>query len=60
MVLLDLLHIYVVFFVHFVHNLIVLLINPGVLCEEIDLYLVRKKLEKRCVEMLLSLKYTCV
>ena len=31
-VILDLLHIYVVFFVHFLHNRSVLLINLGVLC----------------------------
>ena len=58
--LLDLSHIYVVFFVHFLHNHNVLLINPGVLCEEMDLYFVRKNLEKEGVKMLITLKYTCV
>ena len=59
-VILDLLHICVVFFVRFLHNRSVLLINPGVLCEEKDLCFGRKILEKRCVEMLIFLEYTCV
>ena len=49
-VILDLLHICVVFFVRFLHNRSMLLINPGVLCEEKDLCSVRKILDKRCVE----------
>ena len=52
-VLLGLLHIYVMFFVHFLHNGSMLLTNPEVLCEEMDLCFVRKKLEKGCVEMLI-------
>ena len=59
-VILDLLHICLVFFVRFLHNRSVLLINPGVLCEEKDLCSDRKILEKRCVEMLIFLEYTCV
>ena len=59
-VLFDLLHTCVVFFVRFLHNHNVLLINPGVLCEEMDLCFGRKILGKRCVEILVSLKYTCV
>ena len=35
-VILDILHICVVFFVRVLHNRNVLLINPGVLCEEKD------------------------
>ena len=42
----DLLHICVVFFVRFLHNRSVLLINPGVLCEEKDFVLVGKNLKK--------------
>ena len=59
-VILDLLHICVVFFVRFLHNRSVLLINPGVLCKEKDLCSSRKILEKRCVEILMFLEYTCV
>ena len=59
-VLLDLLHTCVVFFVRFPHNHSVLLINPGVLCEEMDSCFGRKILEKGCVEMLIFLEYTCV
>ena len=59
-VLLDLLHICVVFFVRFLLNHSVLLINPEVLREEMDLCFVRKILEKGCVEMLIFLEYTCV
>ena len=44
--LLGLLHICVVFFVHFLHNHSLLLINPEVLYEEMDSCFVRKKLEK--------------
>ena len=58
--ILDLLHICEVFFVRFLHNRSVLLINPGVLCEEKDLCSGRKILEKRSVEMLIFLEYTCV
>ena len=58
-VLLDLLHTCVVFFVRFLHNHSVLLINPEVLCEEMDLCFGRKLLEKGCVEMLIILEYTC-
>ena len=54
--ILDLLHMCVVFFVRFLHNRSVLLINPGVLCEEKDLCSGRKILEKRCVEMLIFLE----
>ena len=59
-VILDLLHICVVFFVRFLHNDSVLQINPGVQCEEKDLCFGRKILEKRCVEMIIFLEYTCV
>ena len=52
-VVLDLLHICVVFFVRFLHNHSVLLINPGVLCGEKDLCFVQKILEKGFVEMLI-------
>ena len=58
-VILDLLHICVVFFVRFLHNHSVLLVNPGVLCEK-DLCFGRKIFKKRCVEMLIFLEYTCV
>ena len=34
-------------FVCFLHNHNVLLVNPEVLCEEMDLYFVGKKLEKK-------------
>ena len=44
--ILDLLHICVVSFVRFLHNRSVLLINPGVLCEEKNLCSGRKTLEK--------------
>ena len=57
---LDLLHTCVLFFVRFLHNHSVLLINPEVLCEEMDLCFDRKILEKGCVEMLIFLEYTCV
>ena len=59
-VLLDLLRICVVIFVRFLHNHSVLLINPEVMCEEMDLCFGRKILEKVCVEMLIFLEYTCV
>ena len=59
-VILNLLHICVVFFVRFLHNRSVLPINSGVLCEEKDLCFGRKILEKRCVETLIFLDYTCV
>ena len=59
-VLLDLLHTCVVFFVRFLHNHRVLLINPEVLCEEMDLCFGRKILEKGCVLILIFLEYTCV
>ena len=49
--LLGLLHICVAFFVHFPHNRSVLLTSPEVLCREMDLCFVRKKLEKEGVEM---------
>ena len=58
--ILDLLHICVVFFVHFFHNRSVLLISPGVLCGEKDLCSDRKILEKRFVEISVFLEYTCV
>ena len=59
-VVLDLLHICVVFFVRFLRNHSVLLMNPGSLCEEKDFGFGRKILEKRCVEMLIFLENTCV
>ena len=59
-VILDLLHICVVFFVHFLHNRSVSLISPGVLCGEKDLFLGRKILKKRFVEVSIFLEYTCV
>ena len=59
-VILDLLHICVVFFVHFLHNRSVLLISPGVLCGEKDLCFGRKILKKRFVEVSIFLEYTCV
>ena len=59
-VLHGLLHIFVAFFVHVPYNHSVLLTNPEVLCGEIDLCFVRRKLEKGCVEMLIILEYTCV
>ena len=59
-VILDLLHICVVFFVHFLHNRSVLLISPGVLCGEKDLCFGRKTLKKRFVEESIILEYTCV
>ena len=49
--LLGLLHICVAFFVHFPRNRNVLLTNPEVLCGEMDLCFVRKKLEQGGVEM---------
>ena len=48
------------FFVRFLHNHSVLLINPEVLCEEMNLCFGRRILEKGCVEMLIFLEYTCV
>ena len=59
-VIFDLLHVCVVFFVRFLHNHSVLLINHGVLCEEKDLCFGRKIFQKRCVEMLIFLEYICV
>ena len=59
-VILDLLHICVVFFVHFLHNRSVLLLSLGVLCEKKDLCSDRKILEKRLVEISILLEYTCV
>ena len=59
-VILDLLHICVVFFVHFLHNRSVLLISLGVLCGEKDLCSDRKMLEKGFVEKSIFLEYTCV
>ena len=59
-VILDLLHICVVFFVHFLHNRNVLLISLGILCGEKDLCSDRKLLEKRVGEKLIFLEYTCV
>ena len=44
------------FFVRFLHNHSVLLVNPEVLCEAMELYFVRKKLEKSCVEIKKYLK----
>ena len=49
-VILDLLHNCVVFFVHFLHNRNVLLISLGVLCGEKDLCSDRRLLEKRVGE----------
>ena len=59
-VILDLLHICVVFFVHFLHNRNVLPINLGVLCGGKDLCSGWKLLEKRVGEKLIFLEYTCV
>ena len=59
-VILDLLLICVVFFVHSLHNRSVLLIGPGVLCEEKDLCSDRKILEKKFVEISTFLEYTFV
>ena len=59
-VILDLLHICVVFFVHFLHNRSVLLISPGVLCGEKDLCSDRRLLEKGVGELSIFLEYTCV
>ena len=59
-VILDLLHICVVFSVHFLHNRSVLLISPGVLCGEKVLCSDRKILEKRFVERSIILEYICV
>ena len=55
-VILDLLHTCVVFFVRFLHNHSVLLINPEILCEEMDFCFDRKILEKGRVEMLIFLE----
>ena len=59
-VILDLLHICVVFFVHFLHNRNVLLISLGVLCGEKDLCSDWRLLEKRVGEISIFLEYTCV
>ena len=60
-VLLDILHTCVVFFVRFLHNhSVLIIIIPEVPCEEMDLCFGRKVLEKGCVEMLIFLEYTCV
>ena len=59
-VILGLLHICVVFFVHFLHNRNVLLISLGVLCGEKDLCSDRRLLEKGVGEMSIVLEYTCV
>ena len=59
-VILDLLHICVVFFVHFLHNRSVLLISPGVLCGEKDFCSDRRLLEKGIGEVSIFLEYTCV
>ena len=59
-VILDLLHICVVFFVHFLHNRNVLLISLGVLCGEKDLCSDRRLLEKGVGEKSIFLEYTCV
>ena len=58
--ILDLLHICVVFFVHFHHNRNVLLISLGVLCGEKDLCSDRRLLEKAVGEKSIFLEYTCV
>ena len=59
-VILDLLHIYVVFFVHFLRNRNVLLINLVVLYEGKGLCFDLRLLEKRVGEKLIILEYTCV
>ena len=59
-VILDFLHICVVFFVHFLHNRSVLLISLGVLCGEKDLCSDRRLLEKRVGEISIFLEYPCV
>ena len=59
-VILDLLHICVVFFVHFLHNRNVLLINLGVLCGGKGFCSDWRLLEKRVGEKLIFLEYTCV
>ena len=59
-VILDLLHTCVVFFVHFLHNRNVLLINLGVLYGGKGLYSDWRLLEKRVGEKLIFLEYTCV
>ena len=59
-VILDLLHICVVFFVHFLHNRNVLLISLGVLGGEKDLCSDRRLLENRVGEISIFLEYTCV
>ena len=60
LVILDLLHICVVFFVHFLHNRNVLLINLGVMCGGKDLCSGWRLLEKGVGEKLMFLEYTCV
>ena len=59
-VILDLLHICVVFFVHFLHNRNVLLINLVVLYEGKGLCFDLRLLEKGVREKLIILEYTCV
>ena len=59
-VILDLLHICVMFFVSFCHNRNVLLINLGVLCGGKGLCFHLRLLEKGVVEKLKFLEYTCV
>ena len=58
--ILDLLHTCVVFFVRFLHNRNVLLINLGVLCGEKGLCFDLRLLEKGVGEKLIILEYTCV
>ena len=58
--ILDLLHTCVVFFVHFLHNRNVLLINLGVLCGGKGLCSDWRLPEKRVGEKLIFLEYTCV
>ena len=59
-VILDLLHFYVVFFVRFLHNRSVLLINLGVLCEEKHLCSGRKILEKDVLNANIFRIYMCM
>ena len=59
-VILDLLHICVLFFVRFLHNRNVLLINLGALCGGKGLYFDWRLLEKGVGEKLKFLEYTCV
>ena len=60
LVILDLMHICVVFFVHFLHNRNVLLISLGVLYGEKDLCSDRRLLEKGVREKSIFLEYTSV